>query len=63
MNSSRKLVFAAAIVCLFLLALVAAEFTLMQLGTGDSGEVALSFGDRVAAILMVTVLALSLIHI
>ena len=57
MNSSRKLVFAAAIVCLFLLALVAAEFTLMQLGTGDSGEVALSFGDRVAAILMVTVLA------
>jgi len=59
-NSSRKLVFAAATVCLFLLALVAAEVALMQLGAGAGGEAVLSFSDRVVSILMVAVLACAL---
>ena len=60
MNYSRKLVIAAATVCIFLLTLVAAELALMQLGTGEGGEAALSPGDRVSAMLMVAVLACAL---
>ena len=44
MNFSRKLVFAAATVCLFLLTLVAAVVALMQLSSGQGGEAALSLG-------------------
>ncbi|MFZ2854127.1 MAG: exonuclease domain-containing protein [Rhodocyclaceae bacterium] len=59
MNSSRKLVFASAALCLFLLALVAAVVALMRAGgeAGEGGEMALAFADRVAAILMVSALA------
>jgi DNA polymerase-3 subunit epsilon len=67
-NSSLKLVFAATAVCLFLLALVAASVTLMQLDLvrlmqldlGGTGEAVLSFSDRVVIILMVAALACAL---
>lgn len=52
-----KLAFAATTVCLFLLALVAASVTLMQLDFGGSGEAVPSFGDRIVRILMVAALA------
>ncbi|MEO8011757.1 MAG: hypothetical protein ABI650_08955, partial [Dokdonella sp.] len=42
------------------MALVVAVVALMQLGSGQGGEAALSLGDRVAAIVMVTVLACAL---
>lgn len=54
MNFSRKFVLAATAVCLFLLVLVAAIVGLMQ---NHGGEAAMSFGDRFAAIFMVTALA------
>lgn len=60
MSSSRKLVFAAATACFFLLALVAVAITLMHLDLGGSGEAVVSFSDRVVVILMVTVLVCAL---
>jgi DNA polymerase-3 subunit epsilon len=57
MHPSRKLAFATAAVCLFLLALVASVAALMQL-SGDEG--AISLGDRVAALVMLTLLACAL---
>ena len=56
MNFPRQLVLATAAVCLFLLALVAAVVALMQLYSVDS-DAPMSLGDRVAAILMVCLLA------
>lgn len=57
MNSSRRLAFATAALCLFLVALVAAVIVLMRVSSGDAGEAGMRFGDRVAAILMVTAFA------
>ncbi|HWS25604.1 MAG TPA: exonuclease domain-containing protein [Xanthomonadales bacterium] len=60
MKFSRKQVLATAALCLFLLLLVAAVVGLMQVGAGDAedgGHPAMAFGDRVAAIAMVTLLA------
>jgi DNA polymerase-3 subunit epsilon len=56
-KSSHKLVFASAVVCLFLLVLVAAVFVLMRASGVGGGEAALSLGDRLAATLMLTLLA------
>jgi len=53
-NFPRRFVFAAAAVGLFLLALVAAVVGLMQAGRAED---TMSFGDRVAAITMVTAFA------
>jgi DNA polymerase-3 subunit epsilon len=53
---SRQLLLAIASACIFLLALVAAVVALMQVGAGDGGA-AMSLSDRVAAILMVALLA------
>ncbi len=56
MKFPRKLVIAVAALCLFLLVLVAVVVALMRVGSGDGGD-AMSFGDRVAAIGMVSLLA------
>ncbi len=57
MNFPRKLVFVGVAACLFLLAQVVAVVALMQVGSGDGGAATMSFGDRVAAILMILLLA------
>ena len=54
MKFSRKFIFAVIAVCLFQLALVAVVVGLMQ---NHGGEAAMSFSDRLTAILMVTALA------
>ena len=57
MNFPRQLVLAIAAACVFLLALVAALVTLMQVGSADGSESAMTFVDRMAAITMVFLLA------
>lgn len=58
----RPLVVLTTAACLFLSALVAAVVALMQLGAADAdGGAAMNLGDRVAAILMVLLLACSVV--
>lgn len=55
MSVARQLLLAITAACLFLVALVAAVVALMQLG--DGGDPAMSFADRLAAIVMVVLFA------
>jgi DNA polymerase-3 subunit epsilon len=62
MSVARQLPLVIAAACLLLLALVAAVVALMQFGAGEiaDGGASMSFGDRVAAILMVSLFACAL---